>query len=213
MLYNPAHAGTGWCPTPPIDPGCIMTANTGLSEEELVELDDFLLSEACDDDALSVDEAHGFLTALIVGPKAVARDEWLVAVWGQPHFADEEQAKQMTDKLVRLYDNIEATLREGYPFEPLVVEEEEEGEIFEAYEGWCFGFMLGVEEQEEQWSPLPKDAQALLAPMGQLALLTSDEEEEEPDMDEAEYEDWVELLPGAVTGLYAFWHGNTQGAD
>ncbi len=185
-----------------------MAANTGLSEQELVELDDFLLSDACDDDALSVDEAHGFLTALIVGPDAVPQDDWLQAVWGQPRFADEAEAKLMTDKLLRLYGNIEATLREGHPFEPLVVEEEEEGEVYEAYEGWCFGFMLGVEEQEKLWSPLPKDQQALLAPMGQLALLTSDEEGEEPDMDEAEYEAWVELLPGAVTALYAFWHGD-----
>ncbi len=188
-----------------------MTTDTGLSEQELVELDDFLLSEACDDDALSVDEAHGFLTALIVGPEPVAQDAWLRGVWGEPRFADEEQAMQMTDKLVRLYDSIEATLREGHPFEPLVVEEEEEGETFETYEGWCFGFMLGVEEQEAQWNPLPKDPQALLAPMGQLALLTSDEEE--PDMDEAEYEAWVELLPGAVAGLYTFWHDDTRDSD
>jgi hypothetical protein len=40
--------------------------------------------------------------------------------------------------------------------------------------------------------------------MAQLALLNSDEE---PEMDDEEYESWVELLPGAVLGLYSYWHG------
>lgn len=174
-----------------------------LSDQELVELDDFLLSDACDEETFAIDEAHGFLTALVVGPEAMPQSEWLEAVWGQPRFADEAQARRMTDLLVRLYRSIEADLQAGRPFEPLVVEEEEEGEVFESYEGWCFGFMAGVQEFEELWQPLPKEPQALLTPIAQLALLYTDEE---PEMSEAEYGDWIELLPGAVTGLYHFWH-------
>ncbi len=63
--------------------------------------------------------------------------------------------------------------------------------------------MLGVEEQQELWDELPQNEQNLVAPMAQLALVYSDEE---VDMDENEYDDWVELLPGAVMGLYAHWH-------
>lgn len=185
-----------------------MNANTGLSEQEHAELDDFLLSEACEEGALSVDEAHGFLTALIVGPETWSRDDWLQALWGEPEFRDREQERVLIQRLERMYESIESALREGLPFEPLVVEEEEEGEIFEVYEGWCFGFMLGVEAQEAQWSVLPADQQSLLAPMAQLALMASEDEDEEVEMDESEYEAWVELLPGAVAGLYAFWHGD-----
>lgn len=174
-----------------------------LDEPELAELDEFLLSDACDEDALSIDEAHGFLTALAVTPEPLAGDGWQAGIWGQPDFADENEKQQMTALLQRLGNELVSTLQARRDFEPLVIETEEEGEILEAYEGWCFGFMLGVEQQQALWDALPKDEQNLVAPMAQLALLYSDEE---TDMDDDEYDDWVELLPGAVMGLYAYWH-------
>jgi len=181
-----------------------MTSSPALiSEEELGELDSFLLSEACDE-ALAVDEAHGYLTALIAGPSQVQPEEWMGAVWGQPKFADDAQRERMTGLLSRMYDDIVATLEEGLDFEPLAIEIEEDGEILEAYEGWCFGFMLGVGHDEEAWAALPKDEQPLMAPISQLALLHGDEEEIE--MDDEEYTSWVELLPGAVLGLYSYFH-------
>lgn len=180
-----------------------MNSTPGLiSEEELGELDSFLLSDACDE-ALAVDEAHGYLTALIVGPSQIESEEWMTAVWGQPRFADDAQREQMTGLLHRMYDDIAATLQAGLDFEPLAIEVEEEGELLEAYEGWCFGFMLGVGHDEEAWAELPKDEQPLMAPISQLALLHGDDEIE---MDDEEYTSWVELLPGAVLGLYSYFH-------
>ena len=177
--------------------------DTPLNETELAELDEFLLSDACDEDALSIDEAHGYLTALAVTPEPPADDEWQTGIWGQPTFADEGEKQRMTSLLQRLYNDLASTLEARRDFEPLIIETEEGGEIMEAYEGWCFGFMLGVEQQQELWEELPQNEQNLVAPMAQLALLYSDEE---TDMDDDEYDDWVELLPGAVMGLYAYWH-------
>jgi uncharacterized protein len=176
---------------------------TPLNENDLAELDEFLLSDACDEDALSIDEAHGFLTALAVTPQPATEDNWMNGIWGQPEFADEQQRQRMTSLLRRLYQEIVTTLEARRDFEPLVIETEEGGEVLEAYEGWCFGFMLGVEEQQELWDELPQNEHNLVAPMAQLALLYSDEE---TDMDDDEYDDWVELIPGAVMGLYAYWH-------
>lgn len=174
-----------------------------LSDDELAKLDDFLLSEACDDEALSVDEAHGFLTALLLSPCDVVEGEWLSQVWGEPRFADDSQRDHLQALLQRMYGEIEGALKAGRDFEPLAVEVEEDGVDVVAYEGWCFGFMMGVESCQTEWDKLPKDEANLLAPMAQLALLHSDEE---PQMDEEEYEAWVELLPGAVMGLYGYWH-------
>lgn len=184
-----------------------MTSPHGLiSEEELGELDSFLLSEACDE-ALAVDEAHGYLTALIAGPSHVQEEEWMGAVWGQPRFVDAAQRDHMIKLLQRMHDDIVATLEGGLDFEPLAIEIEEEGELLEAYEGWCFGFMLGVGHDEEAWASLPKDEQPLLTPISQLALLHGDDEIE---MDDEEYTSWVELLPGAVLGLYSYYHPRTK---
>jgi uncharacterized protein len=179
-----------------------------LNDDELAELDAFLLSDACDDEVLSVDEVHGFLTALLVGPQPLAQEEWLEQAWGEPQFADAAEREHMRELMLRLYRDIDATLQEGHDFEPLAVEIEEEGEAVVAFEGWCFGFMLGVESCQEEWDKLPTAEENLLAPMAQLALLNSDEElEPEMEMDDEEYESWVELLPGAVLGLYSYWHG------
>ena len=177
--------------------------DTPLNEDELAELDGFLLSDACDDDVLSVDEAHGYLTAIIVSDEVLEADELLDAIWGSPRFPDEATAVRMTEYMQRLYNDIAFTLDNNQPFEPLAVEVEEDGVDVVAYEGWCYGFMLAVDDNQTQWDEMPKDEQALLAPIAQLALLNN---EEEPDMEEDEYNAWVELLPGAVMGLYSYWH-------
>lgn len=180
-----------------------MTQPPVLSEDDLAELDSFLLSDACDEDTLSLDEAHGYLTALIVGPDTGGTEDWMSSVWGQPRFPSEDVKRQMTGFMNALHADVAAALESDRGLEPLAVEVEEGGGKVVSYEGWCLGFMLGVESRQALWDQLPKNEQALLAPIAQLALLSSDEE---PDMDEEEYAAWVELLPGAVRGLYAFWH-------
>ena len=183
------------------------TEIASLTDDEMAELDTFLLSDACGDEVLTVDEVHGLLSALLVGPQPLAESEWLEVAWGEPRFVDGAQQQHMLDLMRRLYRDIETTLRLKRDFEPLAVEiEEEDGSEVIAYEGWCFGFMLGVETAQGEWDQLPKNEENLLAPMAQLALLNSDEE---PQMDDDEYEQWVELLPGAVMGLYSYWHGDS----
>lgn len=181
------------------------TTNTALSEEAYTELDSFLLSDACDDETLTVDEAHGLLTALIIAPEPTETEVWLETVWGEPDFADKAEALAMTELMLRLYEEIETSLQKRHDFEPLAVEVEEDEEVIVAYEGWCYGFMLGVEMQEAVWEALPEDEQNLLAPIAKLALLSTDEEQEQ-EMEDDEYAAWVELLPGAVMGLYAYMH-------
>lgn len=172
---------------------------TPLSDHELAELDTLLLCE--EDDRLPIDEAHGFMTALLVCHTAISDEELIEAICGDAQFGSDSEPKRITELLLRLRDEIAGSLQSNAPFEPLVIEEEEDGEVFEAYEGWCFGFMLGVTHQAEQWDDITKEQEELLAPIAQLALLHTEEEE----MDEEEYELCVELLPGAVNALYSSW--------
>ena len=70
-----------------------------------------------------------------------------------------------------------------------------------------YGLTHAVLDGETFAFPIFQPANLLIflsAPMAQLALLGS---EEEPNMDETEYDSWVELIPGAVMGLYRLWHG------
>lgn len=175
---------------------------TLLTDEEFSELDSFLLASEEGDDRLSVDEAHGYLTALTVGPEMVESAEWLEQVWGEPLFSDDESEQRLRGHLLRMQREIAADLNEGITFEPLVLEEVDNDVVVESYEGWCFGFMLGVAAQSRHWEQLPKAEQTLLAPIAKLALLHDDEES---DMDDEEYDAWVEMLPGSVVGLYNYW--------
>ena len=174
-----------------------------LTDEESTLLDEFLLSaEEGDDSRMPIDEAHGYLTALIVGHAQVSMEDALNAVWEKPNFKDAAEQEQMTGYLMRMYQDISNSLEDGDKFEPMAIEIEDEGETLVAYEGWCFGFMIAVTSDEERWTSLPKNEQSLLSPIAKLALLYADEEVE---MEDDEYEMLADLLPGSAVALHHYW--------
>lgn len=172
----------------------MMNQTNALNDEDLGQLDELLIA-AAHDDSLSIDEAHGYFTALVVAGIDASDAEIVEAALGQAAGKDKGE---LVDLLLRLYHGLEEELASDRHFEPMVIEEEDEGESFEIYEGWCFGFMLAVTDHEQRWIDLSKEGKNLLEPIATLALLR----EEELDMDDEEYSGWVELLPGAVDSLY-----------
>ena len=54
-----------------------------LSEQEFDELDRFLMSDQCSDDAMTMDALHGFLTAIAIAPEKIPAAEWSGADGGQ----------------------------------------------------------------------------------------------------------------------------------
>lgn len=175
-----------------------------LSDDEVLELDGFLLAGADEQvDRLTVDEAHGYLTGLVVGNASVSTEEWMDVVWGKPNFVDRAQEERMTSLLLRMHGEIGATLRRGQSFEPLVAEVEEGGELLVAFEGWCFGFMLAVSNDEARWSEISQSARDALAPIADLALLHT--EEGATDLDDEDIKLLAALVPGSVVTLYEYW--------
>ena len=178
-----------------------------LSEDELAELDGFLFQEVEDTNRLALDEAHGFTAAVLIGAPDMSESEWMSLIWGdKPAFADGEQQQRLTELLSKMRLEISQNLDSPEPFEPLSVEEELNGECFENFEGWCFGFMLGLSHLESTWS-LGEKEEELVAPIATLAMLYNEEEE---DIDDDDYEHCIELLPGAVakSQLTAFLDSN-----
>lgn len=178
------------------------TAHPPLSDDELQVLDAFLMGGAEPGERLLLEEAHGYLTALIASKTTLPEGELLTTVWGAPHFADADEERYLAGLMQRLRQDIETGLATGQRFEPLVIEEEEDGEIFESYEGWCVGFMLAAADHPERWQHLSSQAEELLQPIAALALVG---DEEAPELDEEEFALCVELLPGSVAGLYDYF--------
>ena len=54
-----------------------------LSEEEIDELDDFLMLDAVTDEAMMLDQLDGYLTAIIIGPTTLRMQDWPQAAGGQ----------------------------------------------------------------------------------------------------------------------------------
>ena len=96
-----------------------------LSEEEIDELDDFLMSDAVTDEAMMLDQLDGYLTAIIIGPVTLRMQDWLPGIWGPgeelaPEFETLEQAQRILDLITRHMNGIVWSFQDDPDaFEPL----------------------------------------------------------------------------------------------
>ena len=92
----------------------LMSNEQLLSEQEFDELDRFLLSDRCSDEAMTMDALHGFLTCIPLGPDAIRPVDWLPRVWGpdtedRPKFRNPEPAKHIEQLRFRTLEDIKRT--------------------------------------------------------------------------------------------------------
>ncbi len=153
-----------------------------LSDKEFDELDQFLLSERCPDDAMTMDSLHGFLTAIAIGPEDIMLAEWLPHVWGSdperaPTFKNAKEEERIINLIVRFMNEILVTLEVApKEFEPLFCTHEHEGQTLIDGEAWCWGFWEGLELRVDAWGPIWESNSAPL--MRPIYLLGADEVEE-----------------------------------
>lgn len=148
-----------------------MDPDLSLSDEELGELEGFLMSEETPKDAMDLSTLDGFLAAIVLDPRLIPPSQWLPWVWdmekGQesPTFTDSHQASRIIGFVMRHYNTVAASIAGGR-FDPLLMElaQPDDSEFFDA-EGWCAGFMLGVSTFMETWRPVLEEHPELVAPM------------------------------------------------
>jgi uncharacterized protein len=184
---------------------------TPLGEEEIRELEVFLMSDATPDDCMDIVTLDGFLTALAVGPELVPPSEWLPCIWGgqeEPVFESSAQAERFMAILMRRFNDICRMLGEhGTGFEPLLYTREVEGETVWIGEDWCGGFMEAVDLSVDEWQPLfdAKPDCALLAPILILGTDVGWEELEASADPDGECEAALEALGPSVEAIAAYW--------
>ena len=154
-----------------------------LSDKEFQELDQFLLSDRCAEDGMTMDGLHGYLTALAIGPRQVAMAEWLPRVWGAssekgPQFKNEKEAARIMQLIGRFMNEILMTFEVApKDFEPLFCEFEWEGKMLIDGEAWAWGFWEGMNICAEDWEPAWQSNIADL--LTSIYLLGAEEIEEE----------------------------------
>ncbi len=156
-----------------------------LSDEEFDELDEFLLSDRCPEDAMTMDSLHGFLTAIVIGPEQIAMSEWLPHVWGSeaegvPKFLSSNEQERITELILRFMHEIAITFEVApKEYEPLFCEHEWSGKQLIDGEGWAMGFWEGINLRPAAWEPIwSSDMAPLMQPVYLLGADDIDEIEE-----------------------------------
>lgn len=132
-----------------------------LTDEELDELNQFLLDAEGIENAMDVSTLDGFFAALLSGPATILPSEWLRWVWdteeGQdsPAFSGNDEAQRIMDLMMRHMNDIAMTLQEAPgEYEPLLFESRDDGDPVWIIDEWCVGFMKGVSLDAQGWLPV-----------------------------------------------------------
>ncbi|MDP1614829.1 MAG: YecA family protein, partial [Methylococcales bacterium] len=211
--------------TPSASPASSELSNTlqmmaPLSNEEMDELDRFLMSDATSNETMPLDCLDGFLTAIVSGPVMLKPSEWLPHVWGPteqdaPTFDTLEQAERVTVLIMRQLNGIIWSLQQDADaFEPVfdtVVYPDDSHEYING-EMWAHGYMNGIELQRQNWKVFfdePNSAEVLRP----IYLLGADDvtmEEEALTETPAQREKLSEQIPASVAWIYKFWQPYRQ---
>ncbi len=187
--------------------------DTPLSDQEIDQLNRFLLerlpdevAEGADEGVLDISELDGFLTAIISGPRVITPSEWLPVVWGEfePKWASTEEAEAIVSLVLRHMNGIVATLTEApREFEPIVLEVEEGEGTTTSVEEWCIGYMKGVGMAADAWRQAGQEVMEMLFP---IMVFTSEEGRNRlAELDTDELATLKRSIPTAVRKLHAFW--------
>ena len=132
-----------------------------LTDEEIQELDKFLLDAEGIEESMEISTLDGFLTAIVCGPKTIMPSEWMRWVWDMesgedaPEFKDQAQAQRILGLLMRHMNDIARTLHQAPDqYEPLLMENPNDGDPIPIMDEWCSGFMKGVQLDQDGWLPV-----------------------------------------------------------
>ena len=179
-----------------------------LTEEELDELDQFLMSDETPEDCMDISMLDGFLTALAVGPTTLAPSVWMPVIWGgEMNWSSRERLDRITALVFRHANAVLFFLRDDpESFEPLLYEERDGDIVVQIPEEWCSGFVQGMSLDEEAWQPL------LDSDVGEdllLSILLFGTDPGEDDLQEtlssAQQAELVASLGESVLGIQAYW--------
>lgn len=142
-----------------------MNTTIALTDDELLDLAQFLVSDAVPESAMDIETLDGFLCALAVGPEPVALDEALPFAWSDdpgtgavPQWSSPAEHARILGLIQRFYAEITEAVAAGEAIEPLIVEPDadEEGAEEMAAQlgmGWAIGFLAGMTVREDAWQP------------------------------------------------------------
>ncbi len=184
-----------------------------LSQEEMDELDDFLMSDDTSDETMALETLDGYLTAIVSGPVMLKLNDWLPGVWGptendKPVFRTMAQAKRIVDLILRHMNGIIGSLQDDpNTFEPVFGIRIYKKREYVDGEMWAYGYMCGIELCRKQWQSFFDDPNGLIV-LRPIHLLGSDDvtpEEESLTETPEQREELSKQIPASVGWIYSYW--------
>lgn len=136
-----------------------------MTADELLALDELLLSPAFGERAMDACTLEGFAAALVIGPRVVPVASWLPWVWdvehgqAEPHFTGRDEVQAQVMRLC--HDVAGAFAGEPVDFHPMFLR----GQMRWSAAHWCKGFYTGMRLAFKDWSPLLIGAPLLFEPI------------------------------------------------
>ncbi len=194
-----------------------------LSEQEMDELDSFLMSDATSNEVMLLDCLDGFLTAIVSGPAMPPPDEWIPRVWGPtiedaPIFESDAQKERITGLMTRHLNAIGWSLHQDPElFEPVFdmqVYVDDEREYVDG-QMWAHGYTTGIDMQRDSWKALfeSKHGTEIMRPIHLLGAAEVTEAEEALVKTPAQREEFSKQIPASVAWIYKFWAPQRRAAD
>jgi uncharacterized protein len=190
-----------------------------LSDKEFKELDQFLLSDRCADDGMTMDSLHGFLTALAIGPHEIPMAEWLPIVWGSrgaqgPEFKSPKEAERISALIARFMNEVTLTFEVApKEFEPLFCEHEHEGKTLLDADAWAWGFWEGMQLRAESWEPIwSSELAPIIEPIYLLGADEIDEEEVSLVDDPVKRHKLAIEMEAAIPHIHRYWKPQRKSA-
>lgn len=210
LVGEPSQAGRALPPE-----GNPLSLIAPLSDEEMDELDAFLLSDATSDRTMLLDQLDGYLTAILVGPTTLGMSQWYGGIWGPrdedaPVFETMEEAQRIMQLIMRHYNGIVWSLEHDAdshePMFDVFVSETFSREYVDA-EMWAAGFMEGIALCGPDWQALFDDPRGAewLNPIRLLGAEDLPEEERELTASPQQREELAERIQASVAAIYRFW--------
>ena len=185
-----------------------------LSDTEIDELAEFLISDGTPEECMDISTLDGFLTGLVIGPETIMPSRWLPVVWDETEqdemaWKSRKEAERIMGLVMRLYNSIVQAFQVDPPdFNPLLPIHKVAGEEVTIIDEWCWGFMRSIGLAPESWEPLFEDEEQK-AGIFPISLHGTEKGwkslKEDPKISAIPHEEWVAMLPAAVRELYEFW--------
>lgn len=187
-----------------------------LSEKELDQLDELLLSMPIEADGMLLSEFDGFCAGLIVSPEMILPSEWLPFVWGDmgdERFETLESVQQATDLIMRHYNSVAQDLSPPAPkYGPLIDKDTRNGDLI--WEPWVAGFETAMSLRPESWEAImdsgDEDAAACVTMVLELHYIAEGESQLTETQINALRKEAPDLLAEMVLTLNAWTKGQAR---